>query len=257
MAKSKNLKILKYWNNKDIESMYDKYLLNAEIRLISQRLSPDSKILDAGCGECEGTLQYSKIKGVIIDAADFSDTRLKKAKQRLQSKSNVHLINVDFLGKYCLDHDYDYIISQRFLINLLEWKFQRKVLLDFMNMIKPTGYLILLEGCIDGVKQLNDFRKKFGLKPIPVKWHNLFFDNKKLVNFMRLHKFELIDEDGLGEIFLLTRGIRPIFDNKLNWNHSFNKIVCKSKYMKLLNLKDKFSRLKLWVFQKNENKVKY
>lgn len=49
-----NGNILAYWNRQDVESMYDKHLLNAEIELIRRRITVNSKILDAGCGEGEG-----------------------------------------------------------------------------------------------------------------------------------------------------------------------------------------------------------
>ena len=47
--------VLEYWNRDDVESMYDKNLLKLEIQLIKQRLTKNSKILDAGCGEGEGS----------------------------------------------------------------------------------------------------------------------------------------------------------------------------------------------------------
>jgi hypothetical protein len=119
-----------------------------------------------------------------------------------------------------------------------------------MSMLKPSGKFLMLEGCIDGVDELNKFRGLFGMEPIPVKWHNLFFDNHKLISFMRDNGFELILEDGLGDYFLLTRGLRPIFDKSLNWDNDFNKISSSQKIKELLGLKDKFSRLKLWGFSK-------
>lgn len=243
--------ILKYWNRDDVESMYDKNLLNLEIRLIRERVTKNSKILDAGCGEGEGTLEYSKIPGVKIHAADFSDTRLKRAAQRLSEQKNVLLKKVDFLGKYFLDNDYDFIISQRFLINLMEWRLQKKVLLDFKSMLKRGGKLILLEGSTDGVNSLNNFRRIFGLKPIPIKWHNLFFDDNALFKFMKSNGFELIEEDGLGEYFMLTRGIRPLFEKELSWNTKFNKNASSSSVKDILHLGTSCSRLKLWVFKKN------
>ena len=56
-----NEEVLEHWNRDDVESMYDKHLLNAEIELIKRRITPNTKILDAGCGEGEGTLAYSAI----------------------------------------------------------------------------------------------------------------------------------------------------------------------------------------------------
>lgn len=252
-----NQSILNYWDKDDIESMYDKNLLNAEIQIIKGQLQPNTKILDAGCGEGEGTYVYSKIPGVTIHATDFSDVRLKKAGDRLCGSNNVLLKKVDFLEEYNLDHDYDFVISQRFLINLMEWRLQSKVLLDFMHMLKHGGKLILLEGSQNGVDELNNFRSIWGLDPISVKWHNLFFDDDVLVSFMKQNGFKLIDQKGLGSYFLLTRGIKPNLDKELSWDCEFNRIAATEKIEEILNIGLKFSRLKLWVFENTvTNKTK-
>jgi ubiquinone/menaquinone biosynthesis C-methylase UbiE len=239
-----------YWNREDVESMYDKHLLNAEIELIKQRILPNTKVLDVGCGEGEGTLVYSVITGVMIHAADFSETRLKKAAERLKVRENVVLKQVDFLAEYSLDNDYDIIISQRFLINLMEWRLQSKVLLGLGAMLKPGGRLVLLEGSKQGVASLNEFRAAWGLAPIPVKWHNLFFDDHVLIEFMQQAGFSLLEQDGLGTYFLLTRGIRPNLDKEVNWDCEFNRLAATRKMEDLLRFDTQFSRLKLWVFQK-------
>ena len=245
-----NKKIMEYWNRDEVESMYDKNLLNAEIRLIKKRVTSNSKILDAGCGEGEGTIEYSKIPDSFVHAVDFSDKRLEKATERLKNVKNVLIQKVDFLGDYSLRNDYDYIVSQRFLINLMEWELQSKVILNLMSMLKPCGKLLMLEGSQQGVKELNDFRSLWGLEPISVKWHNLFFDDDKLKVFMNDKGFTLLEQDGLGSYFLLTRGIRPVLDKDLNWESKFNEIAAQSSIEDLLNIGLKFSRLKLWVFQK-------
>ena len=243
-------KLLEYWDRDDVESMYDKHLLNREIELIRQRIPPNMKLLDAGCGEGEGTLAYSAIPGVVVHAVDFSKTRLRKAAEQLEHQKNVKLKQVDFLGRYSLDNDYDIVISQRFLINLMDWSLQSKVILDLISMIKPKGRLIMLEGSKQGVDSLNQFRAAWGLDPIPVKWHNLFFDDNVLEKFMQQHGHNLVEKDGLGTYFLLTRGIRPTLDKELNWNCGFNRIAATKKMEDLLRFGTKFSRLKLWVFEK-------
>lgn len=243
--------VLEYWNQNTVESMYDKNLLNLEIDLIKKRIPKKSKILDAGCGEGEGTLEYSKIPQVLIHAVDFSDTRLKKASKRLIKCRNIFLKKINFLADYSLDNDYDIIISQRFLINLMGWKLQKKVLADFKSMLKKGGKLILLEGSINGVKSLNHLRGLFGLKEIPVKWHNLFINDNKLIKFMESIDMSFLEEDGLGEYFILTRGIKPIFEKDLSWDNQFNRIAASLKLKEVLNLKGNCSRLKLWVFKKS------
>ena len=245
-----NKEVLDYWNEPEVESMYDKHLLNSEIRLISKRIPPGAKILDAGCGEAEGSIVYSSIPGTTVHAVDFSETRLQKARERLSGRKNILCKQVDFLGQYELDHDYDVVVSQRFLINLMEWKLQQQVLLDLVSRLKQGGHLLMLEGSKQGVNSLNEFRKAFGLEPIPVKWHNLFFDDLTLIDFMQEHSMTLVEEDGLGTYFLLTRGIRPVLDQTLDWNAEFNQRAAEPRTAELLQLGSKFSRLKLWVFRK-------
>jgi ubiquinone/menaquinone biosynthesis C-methylase UbiE len=249
MAVHNNKEVLRYWDRTDVESMYDKHLIGAEIELIRCRLRRGAKILDAGCGEGEGTAVYAAVPGVTVHAVDFSETRLRKAARRLRGKKNVLLKKVDFLQPYELDDDYDFIVSQRFLINLVEWRHQKKVLLDLMAMLKKGGKLFLLEGSMQGVDELNSFRKLFSLKPIPVKWHNLFFKDMQLIQFMKSRGFSLVEEDGLGEYFLLTRGVRPLFEADLSWQSPFNKKAARAEVQRLMKLHGRFSRLKLWVFR--------
>lgn len=242
--------VLAHWNKQVVESMYDKHLLAAETELIRQRITPHAKILDAGCGEGEGTIVYSAIPGVVVHAVDFSETRLAMARQRLAGRQNVLLQQVDFLGQYACDIDYDFVISQRFLINLMEWPLQQKVLLDLISALKPDGRLLMLEGSQQGVESLNELRSALGLEPIPVKWHNLFFDDDLLVSFMQYNGCRLIEQDGLGTYFMLTRGIRPALDACVAWDCEFNRLAALPGVRDLLEFKTAFSRLKLFVFQK-------
>ena len=242
--------VLEYWDRAETESMYDKHLLALEIELVRPHIKHGAKVLDAGCGEGEGTLAYRRIPGVSIQGVDFSPTRLAKAAERLHRWPNVRLKKVDFLGRYELDWDYDAIISQRFLINLMEWRLQKKVLDDLACRLKKGGKLILLEGSQPGVDELNRARALFGLEPIPVKWHNLFLDDALLVQHLQARGLRLIAHDGLGAFFLLTRGARPALDRKLDWDHPFNRKAAQPALAQLLGLGPRFSRLKLWVFKR-------
>ncbi|OQX75398.1 MAG: hypothetical protein B6D64_11670 [Bacteroidetes bacterium 4484_276] len=243
-------KVQDYWNDNNIESMYDKHLLQLEINAIKNYLTKNAKILDAGCGEGEGTFVYASIKGSLIHACDFSDTRLKMAKKRLIDRNNVVFKKVDFLKEYELDYDYDYIVSQRFLINLVEWEQQKKVIQDLTSRLNKKGKLILVEGSQNGTDELNQFRKLYKLQPIGVKWHNLFFDDKKLTSFLKELGFHPEQETGFGTYYLLTRGIQPIFTQDLKWDSEFNTISSSGKTQNLLGIDTRFSRVKLWVFSR-------
>jgi ubiquinone/menaquinone biosynthesis C-methylase UbiE len=247
--------VLEYWNRDEVESMYDKHLLNLEIELIRQRLARSAgspmKILDAGCGEGEGTLVYAGIPGARIHAADFSETRLRKAADRLKHCANVTFTQVDFLQGFAFDRDYDCIVSQRFLINLMEWDLQQRVLRDLVSLLRPGGRLLMLEGSQNGVDALNRFRSHFQLEPLPVKWHNLFFVDERLQAFMAEQGMTLIETTGPGAYFLLTRGVRPALDATLNWDAPFNEGAASLAVAETLGFGAEFSRLKLWVFARN------
>lgn len=116
--------VFDHWHDDRVESVYDKHLLGLEIASIKQRIAEGSRILDAGCGEGEGTVVYSDIPGVRMDGADFSPTRLKKAAERIGQQQNISLKLMDFREPCTLDGDYDVIVSQRFLINLPDWNRQ-------------------------------------------------------------------------------------------------------------------------------------
>jgi SAM-dependent methyltransferase len=245
--------VLDYWNRDEVESMYDKHLITLEIDLIRTRiacLAPNPRILDAGCGEGEGTLVYSAIPGAVVHGVDFADTRLRKAAERLGSRPNVLLSKVDFLEPHALGSDYDVVISQRFLINLMDWDLQQRVLKDLMARLKPGGRLMMLEGSRNGVDALNGFRALLGLEPLPIKWHNLFFDDQALASFMCGEGLTLEETTGPGSYFLLTRGIRPALDRTLNWDSSFNERAASPAVAEALGVGATFSRLKLWVFRK-------
>ena len=108
----------------------------------------------------------------------------------------------------------------------------------------------MLEGSKQGVNSLNELRSALNLPPIPVKWHNLFFDDDLLITFMQKHEYSLVEQDGLGTYFMLTRGIRPALEEDLSWDSQFNYLASRPNASELLGFRTEFSRLKLFVFQK-------
>jgi ubiquinone/menaquinone biosynthesis C-methylase UbiE len=240
-------RVLEYWNQQDVESMYDKHLLNTEIQLIKGWIPRDAKILDVGCGEGEGTLEFSKI-AQSVHAVDFSTTRLELAKNRTELQDNIVYSNVDMLAPNSLDSEYDIIISQRFLINLLNWEQQKSVICDLMGRLKEGGRLLLLEGSQQGAETLNRIRNLCNLTPIPIKWHNRFLDDQELSNLIDEQGWTVCAQDGLGLYFLLTRAIRPLLDEVTQWDCSFNQIAARRELRDLCGIDQvSCSRLKLWV----------
>jgi SAM-dependent methyltransferase len=150
-----------------------------------------------------------------------------------------------------LDSDYDVVVTQRFLINLMEWDLQRRVITRLVSLLKPGGRLLMLEGSQPGVDELNRFRAACGLPPIPVRWHNRFFDDCEIQQFVADSGWKLKAVEGLGGYFLLTRGVRPLLDSVLNWDCEFNRIAASPGLGELGAFDShRFSRLKLWVIER-------
>ena len=68
--------------------------------------------------------------------------------------------------------------------------------------------------------------------------------------FMQRIGYGLIEQDGLGAYFMLTRGIRPLLDSNLSWDCEFDRLAAMPAIDDLLGFRTKFSRLKLFVFQR-------
>lgn len=243
-------KILDYWNKEDVQSMYDKYLIEKEISLISSLIPQNSQILDAGCGEGEGTIKYSGAEGTTVLAIDFSKTRLNKAKERMKLCDNVKFKIVDLKSEFDLGCTFDCIITQRTIINLPNWELQKRALENLSKHLRPGGLMIICEGSIQGNEKLNSFRNLMQLPPINIRWHNAFICDEKLQEFFLSKSFKLIKSVGLGSYYFLTRGIRPVFDEKLNWDSPFNQMAKDLELCNLIPNINDFSKLKVWAFQK-------
>lgn len=250
---------LDHWNDPDVESMYDKNLLKLEIESIKNELDISYEILDVGCGEGEGTVEYAKLVSK-VHAIDFSPTRLEKAKKNCAEAGvdNVQFDQVDMLDDggpghfgsrktvFC-QRKYDAIVCQRFLINLPSWEAQQKVILELFGMLKPRGKLILLEGSQKGAWQLDQARELLGLDPIPIKWHNVFIDDNKLFNFVFEHGFSLRHGTGFGSYFIATRLFAPRIDANHKWDSVLNEKASTLEFEKYMRFDGFCSRLKLWI----------
>jgi len=244
-----SLKINEYWNNENAQSMYDKNMLDLEICSIISELNKEDFVLDLGCGEGEGTVEYAKVVKDIV-AIDSSETRLKLLSQR-----NFHLkrINVDMrsLDLVLFDKLFDVVITQRSLINLPEHSQQIDVIKQIHKVLKNKGKYIMLEGFEEGEQSINDIRVFLGLEPIKQKWHNLFFNQNELINEIS-DIFELKKELGFNTFYFLTRVINARLKHPdiPKWDDEFNVMAMNLEKSFPNLIGHNFSRLKMLVFEK-------
>ena len=144
-------------------------------------LSGEVTLLDVGCGDGATTLEIAAafpdwtVKGV-----DFSANMIELANDRLE---NGDFGNVSFdvgdatkLADATGGQLFDVITTDRCLINIDDPEGQYAALQGIARQLKPGGHFIGIENFMDGQRAMNAARRDMGLKEIPVRWHNLFFE---------------------------------------------------------------------------------
>ena len=110
---------------------------------------------------------------------------------------------------------YQILLCQRVLINLLDEKDQLNALENLISLVKKGGLMIFLECFNDSMDKLNELREEYSLEKIKPSHHNLYlsasiFDNKNIAiyddsqkNFLSTHYF-------------ISRILHPLY---LNYNN--------------------------------------
>ena len=157
-----------------------------EIEALSRFFKKNIRVLEFGCGNGQTALEMSKRFNARIDACDYSPEMILEAK-KLQKKARranrVNFFLADIKKELKIKPTYDLVFTERMLINLDSWASQKKSIIKFVNCLKPKGSLVLLENSSTGLKKINDYRAMLGLKMIKAPWHNLYLDDKKMLNF--------------------------------------------------------------------------
>lgn len=246
--------IKKYWDNSNIESMYDKNLMEIETQAILELLNSNDKVVDIGCGEGEGTVKYfEKVKEIV--GVDYSETRLNLLKEKNPLIKTILMdmktISLDKLG----GTKFTKVITQRSLINLESFNAQKNVIKAIYNLLEDDGVYFMLEGFNEGVNMVNNLRMEFNLPSIEVKWHNCFFNENELMDFLSPY-FKIEHVRDFSIYFFLTRVINAILQYPLTprWDDELNNIAKKMEIMYKNQFIKGISRLKLLVLRKCKEK---
>lgn len=208
-------KIKQFWNEQ-ADEFKDSQLATApdvnyrdlEIRSIIQYLKNGTWLLDVGCGNGYSTFKFAEaFPRMKITGIDYSEEMIAQAQNALEEKKGLNL-RVDFQAANVLSlssdlglkQKFDYIISERCLINLLDWQQQASAILQMKKLLKKNGRIILCENTKEGLARLNCLRQKLGLKPIAVRWHNYYLPENKLIEFARKH-FKVEEVNNIGSLY--------------------------------------------------------
>jgi ubiquinone/menaquinone biosynthesis C-methylase UbiE len=196
-----NTKIKQYWEERAKENITspeattnDIYLRELEISSLVKEITntgiSNGTILDAGCGDGYSTLRVAKeLPDFKFVGVDYSENMIGIAMRRCDEKQGPLPVefkvgDVENLNLLFPNMSFDIVITDRCLINLDSPNRQYNAINQIHKLLKPSGYYLAIENFLAGQKNLTDLRQSVGLPEIPVRWHNLFFDEVEFMERM-------------------------------------------------------------------------
>jgi len=183
------------WGDLASSTMQDEIIRKKETELILSFLKifkrKNLKIADIGCGNgytldiLSRQFPQNNYWGV-----EFTKELLIIAKNR--KLSNCKFIKGDVRSLNFDENFFDIVYTQRCLINILDWKEQKRALSEIQRILKPNGCYLMIECFTDGLLNNNKARKECGLTELKEVPHNKYFDKKLLFQAME-GKFSIMD----------------------------------------------------------------
>ena len=209
-------------------TLKDPNLRECEIRALDKYVGKKGSILDVGCGNGYSTIVLARRnRGVVIKGTDYSHEMITSAdeflaQQNADIRQRVRFAVMDVLQPDS-DETFDVVMTQRCLINIETWEKQKKAIQNIDALLKEKGLFLMLEGTLQGLESLNKLRNKVGLESVPVSWHNLFFDEVQLIDFINEEKgLNLKEIDNFCSTYMMISRVvhpaimEPSYDAKIN-----------------------------------------
>ncbi len=195
--------IKSYWNSRAEESegnpsatTQDVYLRKLEINTLVHsieklRVDGKIKIADIGCGDGYSTLRVAqKVSNAEVLGIDYSTKMIDNAKGNLlnflglENKITFKVGDVTKIEEVVSEEKFDFVITDRCLINLTTSQAQYDSIKKIYRILKPDGFYLAIENFNEGQTELNKARAAVGLNKIKIRWHNNFFNQKEFLQQM-------------------------------------------------------------------------
>lgn len=180
-----------------------------EIETIKRFLAPDDRLLDAGCGNGYTSRAVTPLVRETV-GIDFSDAMIDRARRAGAGASNLRfeVCDVRALDPARLGL-FDVAISERCLINLSNWQEQQQAIAQLAGVLRAGGRLIFVEGWADGRQRLNEMRERMGLERMPDVWHNVDFEERRLLPYLERF-FDVEERRHFGVYDFVARVVHPL-----------------------------------------------
>lgn len=216
MVKFTSKKNMQFWDefarkskNNSYGASGGRHLVEIENEFIFKNLKNinSNYLLDIGCGNGQRTLLFSKFFKKTL-GIDYSNEMILEAKKLTKTNNKKIVFEVHDINKFSSEKKFDCIISCRCIINQTSTSNQIKLLKKLFELLNPGGVLIISEISKQGMKNLDNVRKKFGLPKMTKRWHNLHIDENKI--FPEINKmFQIKEIKRAGTFYFLSRVINP------------------------------------------------
>jgi tRNA (cmo5U34)-methyltransferase len=218
-------------------SWSDIRVIEMEIAEIGKRLSDGDRVLDAGCANGFSTVQFAAIKDVSIVGFDYIPAMIENARRQLAAVRDRLRGRVEFSVGNLLTSEmpagpFDKVVATRVIINLGNWETQLRGLRACAKVLKPGGCLLLSEASLQGWRNLNAFRREWGLPDIPMPAFNNYLDEERLVRDLA-PEMEIRETSSFSSTYYVgTRVLKPLLaratganvnaaDPLMEWNRWF------------------------------------
>ncbi len=240
-------------------TMQDQFIRQLEIEKISQLLKEirnnnSEKIIEIGCGNGHTIQKLSKIIKAEFVGVDVNKKMIDIAQSK-KNKNNTFKVD-DIVNTKIPKNSFDIVFTERCLINLANWKTQKKALKNIFSILRPKGRFIMLEAFDDGLIDLNKARKSLNLEKINPAWHNYYFNKKQLEGYVKpmfldyFSKSQKIKFDNfLSSYYFGSRILYPsLIQNKTKLTYN-NKFV---EFFSFMPSYGNYSPLQCCVLEKNQ-----
>lgn len=159
-----------------------------EVRNLLKYLRDGERVLDVGCGNGIATIEFARLRKVMITGIDYVAAMVGYANENLIRESDdvqqrVRFQEGDVLQLPFADSTFDVVVSERCLINLSSLDDQRRALLEVRRVLQPNGRFVMAEHTLEGLEKLNSLRRLAGLPEIQPPWHNHYLSEADLLPY--------------------------------------------------------------------------
>ena len=205
--------IKRYWEARAAEdasaqsTTQDYFLREIEFRTLAAQIDKikPKAVFDIGCGDARTTARLAgTFPAIGFSGMDYSASMIGNARTVISDKpvSNLTVLVGDVLEKLDLVGA-DLAYTSCCLINLPDWSSQSCALTNIHRALAPSGHYLMIENFLEGHENFNKVRELYGLPPIKIRDHNLFFERPRLDGHIA-DKFRIVEEHNISSTYYLV-----------------------------------------------------